>query len=94
MKYYYNDKLVRTSANEYNFGLYSAKTDKVIKCSKSTKALENEIATKKKIAYGSTGDIEYMKKNPDKYTAEEIEHTIKETDEYFDGLKIVKLERE
>ena len=45
-------------------------------------------------AYGFNGNIEFMKRNPDKYTAEEIEHTIKETDEYFDGLKIVKLERE
>ena len=94
MKYYYNGKLVRTSANEYNFGLYSAKTDKVIKCSKSIKPLENEIRFKKNNAYGFNGNIEFMKRNPDKYTAEEIEHTIKETDEYFDGLKIVKLERE
>ena len=93
MKYYYNGKLVRTSKNEYKYGLYSEKSDRVIKCSNSIKPLENEIRLKKDNAYGFLGDIEFMKRNPDKYTNEEIELTIKETDDYFNGLKIIKLEK-
>ena len=39
MKYYYNGKLVRTSKNEYKYGLYNPSKDKVTTCSKSSKLL-------------------------------------------------------
>lgn len=89
MKYYYNDKLVRTSkTHEYNYGLLFM--GKMRKCSKTTDALVAEIESIKKRAYGPSGDIEYMKAN--NYPQEEIEEAERRTAERIATLEIVKLE--
>ena len=58
MRYYYNDKLVRTSKNEYNFGLL--RNGVLIKCSKTRKGCEAEMT--REINF-SKRQIEYLKKH-------------------------------
>lgn len=88
MKYYYNGQLVRSSKNEYRFGL--VRNGKVVKCSISTKALESEIKRITDLAYGKNGDIEFMKREG--YPASEIEAVKIKTDEMISSLHIVELE--
>ena len=47
MKFYYNDKLVRTSkTHEYRYGVYHTKIDKVIACSASKDGAQSFIDAK------------------------------------------------
>lgn len=89
MKFYCNNQLVRTSkTHEYKYGLLYM--GKIRTCSKTKDALVSEIARIKKMAYGSSGDIEYMKS--ENYPQAEIEKVERETAERLATLKIVELE--
>lgn len=89
MKFYFNGELVRTSkTHEYKYGLLYM--GKIKKCSKTKDALISEIERIKKMTYGPSGDIEYMKSN--NYPQDEIENVKRETDARIATLKIVELE--
>lgn len=88
MKYYYNGQLIRSSKNEYRFGL--VRNGKIIKCSATTKALESEIVRITKLAYGKDGNIEWMKREG--YPENEIEECKARTDADVSSLRIVELE--
>lgn len=61
MKYYYNGNLVRTSKNEYHFGLL--RNGVCIKCSKTRKGCESEITSEVNF---SKRQIAYLEKNLNK----------------------------
>ena len=89
MKFYYNGKKVRESKNhEYKYGLLYM--GEVIKCSKTKTALMAEIERKKKIEYGSSGNVAWMKSQ--NYPQAEIEEEERKRDERITSLKIVELE--
>lgn len=94
MKYYYNGKLVRTSKNEYKYGLL--RSGEVISCSKTKATIARELenqkkAIKKDIAFAAK---EENKKFIEDFTKTTVDEYIKGELAVIDSLQIIELEME
>ena len=94
MKYYYNNTLVRSSKNEYKYGLlmlgWASGKEKIDKCSIRKEILQAEIEKRKREAYGENSDLAYMIKKG--YPQEEIEAHKARLQKHFDSMQVVELE--